>query len=242
MKVADQEGTKLLDRNFNFAQDSQLKKLVESKVTMDGPDFSFQNILIFLKNLILKDGLYDKRNPPIIICSQELETALNIKALHVGELKKAVLKQLVPVAGAMPSIPPWYSTSWTTAATAVDRNGYELTEKLRELIIAEIKGMNMEEKEKLNVFTMKQITEGISSYILARKEILFDPRNNLVVFAKHSLIGEALQVDAFHRCQVNALIKRQVTMVVVDSRQGRGTDTDGLQGNMNTGASNLGEQ
>ena len=39
-----------------------------------------------LKDVIRSEELFDPRNPQIILCSQELEEALDMKAFHVSEL------------------------------------------------------------------------------------------------------------------------------------------------------------
>ena len=38
--------------------------------------------------------MYDLRNPSIIMCSSELESALDMKSLHVTEIRDLVLRQL----------------------------------------------------------------------------------------------------------------------------------------------------
>ena len=40
-------------------------------------------IIAILKTIIGQEKLYDDRNPAVIICSPELELALDCKALHV---------------------------------------------------------------------------------------------------------------------------------------------------------------
>jgi len=40
-----------------------------------------------LKEIIRDEGMFDHRNPVIILCGGELEKALNMKALHVTELR-----------------------------------------------------------------------------------------------------------------------------------------------------------
>ena len=40
-----------------------------------------------MKDIIRGEKLFDLQNPSIIICSNELEEAINMKALHVTEIR-----------------------------------------------------------------------------------------------------------------------------------------------------------
>ena len=49
-----------------------------------------------------------------------------------------------------------------------------------------------------------------SQYIVGNKERLFDPRNICVAFVKDDPLGAAFGVDAFHRCQITSLMRKQI--------------------------------
>jgi E3 ubiquitin-protein ligase Mdm2 len=52
-------------------------------------------ILTILK-IIIRDGeMFDMRNPAIILCNKELEQALNMRAMHVTEIRELVYSQLM---------------------------------------------------------------------------------------------------------------------------------------------------
>ena len=55
------------------------------------------DILNSLKKIIREENLFDQTNPSIILCSPELEGAINQKALHVTEVRDHVLVQLIRV-------------------------------------------------------------------------------------------------------------------------------------------------
>ncbi len=40
-----------------------------------------------LGEIIGGELMFDRRNPPIILCDKDLEAALNMRALHVSELR-----------------------------------------------------------------------------------------------------------------------------------------------------------
>jgi hypothetical protein len=44
-------------------------------------------ILLALKQVITADQLFDSGNPNIVLCDEALETAIDMKALHVSEIR-----------------------------------------------------------------------------------------------------------------------------------------------------------
>ena len=44
-------------------------------------------MLTALKRVIANDKLYDPQNPTVVLCDQRLEEALDVKALHVSEIR-----------------------------------------------------------------------------------------------------------------------------------------------------------
>jgi hypothetical protein len=40
-----------------------------------------------LKDVIGREKLYDPRNPTVVVCNKDLEKTLNVRALHVSEIK-----------------------------------------------------------------------------------------------------------------------------------------------------------
>ena len=63
------------------------------------------------------------------------------------------------------------------------------------------------------VFTQKEVTSLVSKYILSRKDTMFDPRNIKLALVNKDPIGDAFGVMAFHRCQINNLIRAQLIPV-----------------------------
>ena len=73
----------LLKTLFKFNPMSRLKIFLITKTGVEKPYYSLKEILTSLKNIIREEGLFDHANPSIILCSKELEEALNMKAFHV---------------------------------------------------------------------------------------------------------------------------------------------------------------
>jgi hypothetical protein len=44
-------------------------------------------VLTILKEIIRDEEMFDMRNPAIILCDKDLEAALNMRALHVTEIR-----------------------------------------------------------------------------------------------------------------------------------------------------------
>ena len=59
-------------------------------------------------------------------------------------------------------------------------------------------------------FTLPEITELLTKYILSRKEDIFDRRSILIPMVQNDPLGTAFGVKAFHRDQVMALLLKQV--------------------------------
>ena len=61
-----------------------------------------------------------------------------------------------------------------------------------------------------------QITRLLSAYILSKKHLIFDKRNIKLALVENDPLGKAFGVTAFHRCQVNALLRTQLIPVHPD--------------------------
>merc|ERR1719288_26828 len=72
-------------------------------------------VLSALRHVISRERLYDANNTTVIICSKDLEKALDMKFLHVTEIRDVVLTQmeLLPPAllASLPNTPPATATS-----------------------------------------------------------------------------------------------------------------------------------
>jgi hypothetical protein len=87
----------LLDTLFKFVPLSKLKKFLISKTGVEKTYYSLAEILIILKNVIRGEGMFDPANPSVILCSPNLEEALDMRALHVTEIRNLVLSHITKV-------------------------------------------------------------------------------------------------------------------------------------------------
>lgn len=84
-----------------FGNNSKLHKLMSDKcpdrVQMSKFDYTLLHVLLTLRQLIATMKLYDPNNTTMIVCNEELESALEVKALHITEIREIVCKQLQAV-------------------------------------------------------------------------------------------------------------------------------------------------
>ena len=84
----------LFDTLVYFKPNSELKKYIQHKTKISKTFFILGKVTAILQTIIEQEKQYDKRNPAVIICSEELELALKYEALHHKELKDAIISHL----------------------------------------------------------------------------------------------------------------------------------------------------
>jgi len=241
----------LLNTLFKFNPLSKLKRFLVNKTGVEKTYYSLAEILTILKNIIRGEGMFDHANPSVIICSTDLERALNMKALHVTEIRDLVLSQItkvpdqslrekftqqIPNCGRttinvsrtnlnleaprdsqpqpqpQPQPPRIIRTANISTAIYTDKNA-KFTLKPKFLKVVQlVPGTDL----KQTIFSYEEVTLLLSKYILSRKDDIFDPRNIKLALVANDPIGDAFGVKAFHRCQVNNLLRSQLIPVNPD--------------------------
>ena len=232
----------LLDTLFKFVPLSKLKKFLISKTGVEKTYYSLAEILIILKNVIRGEGMFDPANPSVILCSPNLEEALDMRALHVTEIRNLVLshitkvpdqcirknvnqqidnfkgeqigasrtnltnkapKDLVPVPSRI------IRTANISTAIFTNKNAKFTLKPLFLKVIQSVHGTNSEK----TVYTYEEVTLLLSKYILSKRDNMFDHRNIKLALVSGTPLGDAFGVSAFHRCQVNNLLRSQLIPV-----------------------------
>eukprot|EP00092_Neocalanus_flemingeri_P026852 GFUD01029108.1.p1 GENE.GFUD01029108.1~~GFUD01029108.1.p1 ORF type:complete len:726 (+),score=117.49 GFUD01029108.1:126-2303(+) len=227
----------LLNTLFKFQPLSKLKRFLISKTGVEKTYYSLAEILTILKDVIRGEGMFDEANPSVILCSEDLEEALNMRALHVTEIRDLVLSHITKVPDQSlrekftqainicrantinvarnqpysqvpaPVLPPRIiRTANISTAVFTDKNA-KFTLKPKFLKV--VRTVPGNDPDKI-VFTYEEVTLLLSKYILSRKDKIFDPRNIKLALVATDPIGEAFGVKAFHRCQVNNLLRSQL--------------------------------
>jgi len=218
----------LLNSFFKFKPQSKLELYIVKKKNLEKKIFTLAEVLTYLKDIIRGGRLFDMKNPSIILCDNDLEEALNMKALHVTEIRDLVLAQLTklhdepnvgkftnfsnrsnPTQGSAPGSPApqrlIQNASVTTQVYIDKKAEFTLQPKFLEVVRSL---PNTDPKQ--TVFSYEEVTLLLSTYILAHKEKFFDSRNIKLAMVGGDPLGEAFGVEAFHRCQVNTLLKKQL--------------------------------
>ena len=91
-----EEKRKVISQVFKFKTVS-LHQYIMRKGRVVKTLFRFEEILLIMKRTISEEGLYDVNNPVIVMCDDEMEKALNIKAFHDEELCGVLLKHLIRI-------------------------------------------------------------------------------------------------------------------------------------------------
>jgi hypothetical protein len=64
------------------------------------------------------------------------------------------------------------------------------------------------------LFAYDEVTELLSKYILSKKDSIFDLRHVKLALVKNYPLGKAFAVNAFHRCQVTSMLRKQLIYVL----------------------------
>merc|ERR1712223_86125 len=72
-----------------------LARRAPNLVRLEERSYTLYDVLLALREIVTREKLFDVGNPTVIICSSELEHALDMKALHVTEIKNLVCKHFV---------------------------------------------------------------------------------------------------------------------------------------------------
>jgi len=223
-----------LTRVYRVARGSCLYHYLNSKHALVQGLTTLGAILPLLKATIVENKLFDPKNPSIILCSQQLENMFGMKALHVKQLRGALLKQLEAVehdaaaeaaeeqlddssdddegGPAQTSCAP--TTSSPAAATAAASNNSGGAEQ-KFVMSAGLKALLLPNTGRNVAVTFRQAAALLSRYIIARQHQLFDSRNILVALVTGDPLGAVFGVSAFHRSQTSHLLKAQLTAVQV---------------------------
>jgi len=81
-----------------FAEGSELHhylaKKLPKRVTLSHRVYSLHQVLVSLRDVMKEADLFDRKNPCVVVCDQELEKALDVKAVHLSQMRDYVLKQM----------------------------------------------------------------------------------------------------------------------------------------------------
>ena len=203
-----------------FKKGSALEQFLIRKSENEIKTFTFQQILISLKNIVKSEELYDPRNLSIILCSEELEVVFNRKVIHLSELRELVLSQIANAVEIALHINR-LQRCCGTKLPKININKDHLTQTRRffgdpntrfgvqPTFLSVLRNVKDVDKTKTE-FKISEIRLLLSKYIISKRETIVDQRNVKIAIVKNDPLGQAFKVTAFHRCQVMALIDQQL--------------------------------
>ena len=205
-----------------FKSDAKLHLFLAAKVPnlikIGKVDYTLWTVLKAMRTVISTELLYDAHNTTIILCNQELEEALGMKALHVSEAKQVILLQMEE------SQPELYTSltenfSMETASNNIAGEQQHHSNEVRfeannrfyvkPHFLRVLRKVAAVDKSQI-LFTYKEVTSYLSQYILDNKDRFFDDRNIKIAHVEQDILGIAFNVKAFHRTQVTTLLRNQL--------------------------------
>ena len=199
-----------------FRDDAKLHPFLAEKtpdlINLDKKAYTLYDVLLGLRQVISKEKLYDPNNTTVIICSPGLEAALDMRSMHVTEVRDLVLLQMDvahPDLLASLTPPEPHQQPQTVAAggqPVFDTKGQFWVKPLFMQVLRLIPGIPPNKV----VFSYKEVVSFLSEYILEHEEKFFDKRNIKVAHVETDPLGRAFGVKVFHRTQVTALLRKQL--------------------------------
>ena len=196
------------DQYVIFKPESKLEAYIIKKTQKNYLLHTLYGIFSILEKIILQEKLYDKNNPSCILCDTDMSEAFNMWGLHITEIKHIVFKNVISIADVEDPFPS-FEFQMPLKFHIIPKNSlnakFFTLQPIFQLVMIKA-GCNPNQR----IFTLEEIHEFLSKYILSKQQALFDLRNPLVAFVKHDLLGQAFNVSAFHRDQASKLVLEQV--------------------------------
>ena len=209
------QNVQLLNKIFKFKEGAPLQNFIQKVTNTVKSFYTLREILTIIKTVIGEERLFDGRNPSIVLCSKELEQALNQRALHITEVRDLVFNQIEEVKNT--PLETYGSNGLVhlgrTICVATNIQTHpDAKFRLKPLFLTVIQSIEGVDQEQ-TIFTYEEACHLLSKYILVKRDVLFDPRNVKLAIVKNDPLGVAFGVSAFHRCQVKTLLRSQLIPV-----------------------------
>ena len=184
-------------------------------------EYTLFTVLSALRHVILREQLYDPQNTNVIMCSKDLEDALDMRSMHVTEIKDVVLAQMEllcpgwrPPSPPIMGPPPASRQNEGQQTNAGNRRNFNVEGRywVRQPLLkvfSKVSGVNPRQV----IYMYRDCTSTLSRYILDNKDKFFDIRNIKVAHVEGDLLGAAFNVKVFHRTQVTTLMRAQLVPV-----------------------------
>ena len=227
-----------LEDLYRFRDTSTLKNYIIHKRPTWNIIFLLKDLLLLVRDIIRDEGLFDNNNPAIIMCDTALEQALNMKALHVTQIRAIIVSNLLhvehrAVLPRMEPIPPeTFDTPTTSTAVQLstcsrkNKTNGSNTSRIGQLYVIKQRFYHLlatvpDFDRRITYFTYDQITTVFAKYMLRRLPDFLDRRNILTAIIKDDELRNVFGVNAFHRNQVNYYINQHITPIFQSNNESR---------------------
>ena len=203
---------------------SRLHLFIIKKQEMYKETYSLLEIYTTIRKTIMKDGAYDVTNESMILCTEELEDALGVKACHASQLPDIVLPSLKKLKynpfEKIISESLEYNTGMINSPEMINRTDPQWSQVI---IPYQLTGYYRITVELLNVFktlpdrvfpnknqelfSYTEVIALLNSYLLHKRDVFVDPRNKSVAIIEGDLLSWAFKTKAFHSSQTRSLLE-----------------------------------
>lgn len=193
--------------------------------------FTINEVVEKLKETIHRKRNYDLTNPEIVLCDKSLERALNVKALHLAEIRDRVCQQLIPEFHPLANEPVEVHENSEKATFfepahrhATARSGilYRPTLvphnrqvpqarqfRVKPDFLALIRTLASVDINQ-TVFTYEELSRYLGQYVIKHRLSFFDNRNIKTVIIQGHPLQRVFKVRVFHRTQAMTLLRLQL--------------------------------
>jgi hypothetical protein len=220
----------ILRSYYYFKDSSPLREFLTKKKGTVSHRNTLQAILAALRDILRDERQYDPRNPAIILCSNEMETVVNMKALHVCQIREIIYDQLI-------RIPSHLQEEARLAAVNSACNVLACRPALRPNSVFMLRDSRVAQELSNSIFARFTIqdpllrglllSQGLITpielyfsfrvlvsifmrYLAIHQDMLVDPRNPWVYIITDSELGPILGMDAFHLMQMEAILHAHI--------------------------------
>ena len=198
-----------------FKDKSKLKAYIDARSHKNKNNRTLEEILSILIETMINDGNFDKGNPEIFICPEQLEAALGVNMFHSSEAKDLVLKQLV--------LPQTQTECLTTAdqpgsialmISPISDNSLFYVE----LNLLKVLRTLPEAGTTRVMFTYKEIYTLLNKYMHLRG-LFVNPESptrnpNIAVIREGDPLKAAFKLNMFHKCQLHKLLQNNIIQII----------------------------
>lgn len=207
-----------------FIKESLLRQYVISKLSNVPKVFPFNELICVIQNLIFNEKLYDPQNPAIIMCDSLLEFVLNKKTIYFRDLPLVLTQHVIPLFTQLVlqncvtpvhnqfknhvTIPFQVNNTALINITPKTHERFKISSQLRS-VLSQAAGFDVNE----TVFSFEYLHHFLWQYLLLKFATFVDPRDPSIYVIDNDPLSYIFKVKAFHCCQINFLLTKQLIPV-----------------------------